>query len=340
MRGTHRGLTWAVVLSLTVLAGGCATGAVSPPGELAHGSSTTVQLGGPLLTDPGTLRTDSTEPQRVAELQPASETADPATSSEPSLLDPAKDGTPPSQDDPSTEEEFVDPFAKPGESGFEVGEDYDPWEPWNSRVFTFNRKVDEYLIKPVAKGYNFVVPNVVQRGVSQMFVNIRFVPRLLNNIFQGKAKGAGIEMSRFLINSTIGIGGFFDPATSYFRLQTPEEDFGQTLGYYGVKPGPFLLLPLWPSPLTARDGVGYVVDLFLDPWNWFVLPFFRVDGVPVLVEDEDTGFFANLATRGMYLLNERSLNLETFQGIEETTLDLYSAVRNAYLQRRAKAIRE
>ncbi len=221
-------------------------------------------------------------------------------------------GQEPGQKQEPTQGEAYDPFAKQGEALSEE-EDYDPWEAYNTAVFNFNRKLDQYLVKPVAKGYNAVVPDSVQHGISNVFFNIRFVPRMFNNLFQGKVKGAGIELSRFLINSTAGLAGFFEP---------------------------YLLIPLWPVPFTIRDGAGFIVDLALDPFNWLVLPFFPIEGAPILVENVDTAFYANLATRAFYILNERSLSLETFEGVEEATLDLYSAVRNAYLQRRARAIQE
>ena len=218
-------------------------------------------------------------------------------------------------------------------------EEYDPWEPYNAVVFRFNYNLDDYVVQPVAEGYNSLTPDLVQRTISNVFQNVRFVPRFFNNVFQGKVKGAGIEISRFLINTTFGMGGLFDPATD-LGLETPEEDFGQTLGFYGVGPGPYLLLPFWPSPLTVRDGFGYVVDLALDPFNYLVLPFTQVEDWPQAVTNKDTALILNWGLRIGEILNERSRNLETFQGVEEATVDLYSAVRNAYLQKRAKAIRE
>lgn len=239
----------------------------------------------------------------------------------------------------ATEDEFFDPFAEPGEEMGEDQEEYDPWEPYNAVVFRFNYNLDDYVVQPVAEGYNSLTPDLVQRTISNVFQNVRFVPRFFNNVFQGKVKGAGIEISRFLINTTFGMGGLFDPATD-LGLETPEEDFGQTLGFYGVGPGPYLLLPFWPSPLTVRDGFGYVVDLALDPFNYLVLPFTQVEDWPQAVTNKDTALILNWGLRIGEILNERSRNLETFQGVEEATVDLYSAVRNAYLQKRAKAIRE
>ncbi len=238
---------------------------------------------------------------------------------------------------PESVSDDFDPFATPGEEGLD---EYDPWEPVNAKVFEFNRQFDKWILKPVAKGYNFVVPNPVQVGVSNFFYNLRFPPRFLNNVFQGKVKGAGIEAGRFLVNSTVGIGGLIDVA-QHLDLKTPEEDTGQTLGFYGVGPGPYVVLPLLP-PFTVRDLVGYVGDIFMNPINWLVAPLIEVEGVPSAIphKDRTTTTFIQTGSRVFEIVNDRSLNLEKFQGVEEATLDLYTAVRNAYLQRRAKAIQE
>ena len=234
-------------------------------------------------------------------------------------------------------DEPLDPFARADEG---AGEEYDPWEPMNTNIFEFNRQVDRFVLKPVAKGYNFVMPDLVQVGISNIFYNLRFAPRFLNNVFQGKLKGAGIEVGRFLINSTVGLAGFFDLA-KHVDLVTPEEDMGQTLGFYGVKPGPYLVLPLL-QPFTVRDFVGYVGDMFLNPINWLVVPIIEVDGVPSVIAHEDdlTSTLIQIGARVENIVNERSRNLETYEGVEEATLDLYTAVRNAYLQKRVQAIRE
>ncbi len=263
----------------------------------------------------------------------------------PPVVAAAEEPATPSQPAPPTEvapsEEPVDPFAKEDEAAGSAAEEYDPWESYNSVVFEFNRKVDRYLLKPVAKAYNFVLPDAVQRGVSNFFQNVRFVPRMLNNLFQGKLKGAGIEGGRFLINSTLGVGGFMDPARHWFKLETPPEDFGQTLGVYGVKPGPYLMIPLLP-PFTVRDVTGFLVDILFDPINYLVFPSIELDGAPSLIAHKNRGTttIAQFGSRVYEIVNDRSLNLETYQGVEEATLDLYVAVRNAYLQKRAKAIKE
>ncbi len=234
-------------------------------------------------------------------------------------------------------DEPFDPFATAGEG---AGEEYDPWEPMNTSIFEFNRQMDRFVLKPVATGYNFITPDLVQVGISNFFYNIRFAPRFLNNIFQGKVKGAGIELGRFLLNSTVGIAGFFDVAKK-IDLVTPEEDLGQTLGFYGVKPGPYLVVPFFP-PFTVRDLVGYVGDIFLNPINWLVVPIIEVEDVPSVIahKNRTTTSIIQIGGRVFEIVNERSRNLEKFQGAEEATLDLYTAVRNAYLQKRALAIRE
>lgn len=238
-------------------------------------------------------------------------------------------------------DEFYDPFAKK-EDALDAGEDYDPWEGFNSAMFEFNRKFDKYLLKPVAKAYDKIMPNALQKGIGNFYYNnIHFGPRLLNNVFQLKLKGAGIEISRFLVNNIIGLAGFFDPAKHWLGLETPQEDTGQTLGSYGVPPGPYLVLPLLP-PFTLRDFFGYLLDFGMNPVNYFLLPTFEVDNWPSAIahKNRDTTTILQLGRTTEDIVNYRSLNLETFEGVEEATVDLYSAVRNAYLQKRAKAIRE
>ncbi len=234
-------------------------------------------------------------------------------------------------------EEIFDPFAKPDEA---TGEEYDPWEPLNTKIFEFNRQMDRYVLKPVAQGYDFVMPDLLQVGVSNIFYNLRFVPRFLNNIFQGKVKGASIEVGRFILNSTVGIGGFFDLAQDV-NLVTPEEDLGQTLGFYGVKPGPYVIVPFL-APYTVRDLIGYVGDIFLNPINWMFAPIIEVEGVPSVIShaNRNTTTAVQLGARVGEIVNDRSRNLQKFQGVEEATFDLYTAVRNAYLQQRARQIRE
>ncbi len=212
---------------------------------------------------------------------------------------------------------FSDPFADTTQE-----EAHDPWESFNSTMFTFNRKMDRYALKPAATVYETVMPDFLERGISNGFHNFGVVSRLVNNLLQGKFEGAGLEFSRFMINSTLGIAGLMDVAKDYFDMKTPDEDLGQTLAVYGTPPGPYLVLPFLP-PFTVRDAGAYLVDGAMNPANW-LLPFF-----PTL-----------MSMRGGDVVNDRSLNLERYEGVEEGTVDLYGAVRDAYEQKRTQAIKE
>ncbi|MCC6139960.1 MAG: VacJ family lipoprotein [Nitrospira sp.] len=258
-------------------------------------------------------------------VQPVSSAGEPAPSR------PAADVAETVSDEP------FDPFAKSGAAGVE---EYDPWEPLNTKVFEFNRQVDRWVLKPVSQAYDFVMPNPVQVGISNVFYNMRFPSRFLNNVFQGKVQGAATEMGRFMLNTTFGLGGLYDVAKD-MNIATPEEDTGQTLGFYGVPPGPYVVLPLLP-PFNVRDLVGFAGDIALNPINWLVAPIIEINGVPSAIAHKNrmTSTMVQLGGRVFEIVNDRSLNLEKFQGVEEATLDLYAAVRNAYLQKRALAIQE
>ena len=203
-----------------------------------------------------------------------------------------------------------------------VDEEYDPWEPFNEKMFEFNRSVDRWVLKPVARGYMFIMPEPWQVLIANGFDNINVVPRLVNSLLQGKWGGAGRELARFLINSTAGIGGLFDPAKDFWGIQKSREDFGQTLGVWGSGPGPYLVLPFM-EPLTVRDGIGKAVDGAMDPLS-YLLPF----------------LWDRLGMRVGNAVNDRALNYDLFQGFEESVIDMYSAVRHGYLQRRQQLIRE
>ena len=202
-------------------------------------------------------------------------------------------------------------------------EEYDPWEPFNETMFEFNRKMDQWVLKPVAQVWNLIMPQPFQVLFANGFDNMGFAPRFINSLLQAKWGGAVREISRFLINSTLGIAGLFDPAKDYWGIEKSAEDFGQTLGRWGVGPGPYLVLPFLP-PLTVRDGIGKGVDGVLDPLNWLI-PYNIVQ---------------RIAVRAGEIINERALNIELFQGFEESVIDMYSAVRHAYLQRRERSVRE
>lgn len=207
--------------------------------------------------------------------------------------------------------------------GSVAGQDFeeDPWEPFNEAMFSFNRQVDRTVIKPVATVWDALLPDLVRRSLGNAVDNLSAVRRVVNNLLQLKLEGAAREVVRFTVNSTFGIGGLFDVARDGVGIAQSDEDTGQTLGVYGVGPGPYLVLPLLP-PMTVRDGIGFALDGAMNPLNYFI---------PI---------GATLGIYGTNVVNERSLHLDQFERVEESTIDLYSAVRNAYLQRRAAAIRE
>ena len=200
-------------------------------------------------------------------------------------------------------------------------EHYDPWEAFNSKAFEFNRHMDKHVLKPVAKGWKTVVPGPAQTMIANVFTNLNVVPRVVNNALQGNWNGAERELSRFLINSTVGVAGMFDPAKDVWNISKSPADFGQTLGKWGAGPGPYLVLPFM-EPLTVRDGIGKVVDRAIDPLS-YVVPL-----IPALT--------LTVGNR----INERALNYELFVDFDDAVIDAYSAVRDGYLQRREHMLNE
>ncbi|MCZ7624954.1 MAG: VacJ family lipoprotein [Candidatus Methylomirabilis sp.] len=202
----------------------------------------------------------------------------------------------------------------------QVIEEYDPWEPYNEKMFSFNHDVvDQYVLKPVGTVWDYL-PDPVQESLGNAFDNVAMPRRVVNNLLQAKFKGAGTELTRFGINTTVGVVGLFDVAKKW-GFEKQDADTGQTLGKWGVGPGPYFVLPFLP-PLTVRDAFGLVADVAMDPINYFV---------PLA---------ASFGRRGGETVNTRSQNLELYESVEESTVDLYSAVRNAYLQRRQNAIEQ
>ena len=196
----------------------------------------------------------------------------------------------------------------------------DPLEPMNRTVFTFNENLDQYVVKPAAEAYKFVLPDTVRRGVTNFFSNIGDIFVAANNLLQAKPKEAASDIGRFLVNSTIGILGFFDVATD-LGLDKHSEDFGQTLGVWGLSDGPYVVLPLF-GPSTVRDTVGLAVDLKTD----FVL------NTNQLNSDERVGVTA------VKVLDKRANLLDAGQLLEDAAFDKYSFLRDSYLQRRRNQV--
>jgi len=196
----------------------------------------------------------------------------------------------------------------------------DPIEPVNRGIFYVNDKLYRWVLKPVAKGYAFVVPEGVRIAVRNFFSNLATPIRAVNTLLQGKFTATGTELARFAINSTVGIGGFFDAAKEW-HLDRKDEDTGQTFGVWGIGNGFYLVLPVL-GPSTARDAVGTVGDFFLDP-------------VTYLLKPRDA-----LYVRVLRSENDLSLRLNEYDELTGAAVDPYVAVRDAYIQNRAKRVRE
>ena len=195
----------------------------------------------------------------------------------------------------------------------------DPLEPWNRAMFTFNDAVLDYVARSVYKGYSYVVPKFMRTGIKNFFHNLSFPVRFANNLLQGRGKAAGVEMSRFVLNTTAGLGGFFDVAKGKTPIVPVEdEDMGQTFGVWGVGEGFYIVWPFF-GPSSARDSVGQVGDYFLEPLN-YVQPMELSIGLT--------------ATK---TFNDLDQVLDLYDDLKRTAVEPYSAVRDAYVQyRRAK----
>jgi phospholipid-binding lipoprotein MlaA len=198
----------------------------------------------------------------------------------------------------------------------------DPLEGFNRGIFWFNDKLDVYFFEPVARGYHWVLPQVVEDGVGNIFNNILIPQHLLNDALQLKGTQAAKHLGRFLINTTIGLGGFFDVAKE-MGMERHNEDFGTTLGYYGLNGGPYLVLPLL-GPSNARDAVGQVVDGLVDP------VYMTTNYTNAF--NSDDAFWINLGYRAAFIIDTRSGLLEAVDTGKGAALDYYLFMQSAYYQ--------
>jgi len=200
----------------------------------------------------------------------------------------------------------------------------DPLEPLNRVFFVFNDKLYFWLLKPVATGYKAVFSDEdVRMCFSNAFHNLLAPVRVVNNVLQGKMVGAGTELAAFVINSTVGIVGLADPAHKEFGLAVSDEDFGQTLGSYGIGNGIYVCWPFL-GPSSLRDTVGTVGDAMLDPLFYL----------------SASGETAGYALQGDKQVNKVSLNIGEYERFKEASFDPYVAVRNAYVQHRRSKVRD
>lgn len=193
----------------------------------------------------------------------------------------------------------------------------DPWEGVNRPIFTFNDTLDTYALKPLAQGYQAVTPQFLEDGIHNMFRNVGDVGNLFNDILQVKPHAAGVDTARLLMNTTLGLAGFFDVGTK-MGLQRNDEDFGQTLGHWGVESGPYVMLPLL-GPSTLRDAPAKFVDSYTAPYRY-------INDVPA----------RNIAM-GVNVVDTRASLLAADKLIRG---DKYTFIRNAYLQNREFKVKD
>jgi Surface lipoprotein len=198
----------------------------------------------------------------------------------------------------------------------------DPYESTNRSISDFNSKLDKYFAKPVAQGYNYVVPQFARNGVHNFLTTLDKPVTFGNDLLQGEGTRAGQTLGRFTVNVTLGVGGLVDVAT---MMGIPEhtEDFGQTLGVYGVGEGPYLVMPFM-GPKPPRDLAGGVVDIFMDPTTY------------ISFHGSDTWYAVR---SGVSILDLRARNIDTLDQIERTSIDLYATTRSLYRQYRNSEIR-
>ena len=207
----------------------------------------------------------------------------------------------------------------------EVG---DCFEKVNRGIFGFNQVLDRVVFKPLAKGYR-MFPQPIRSGTSNALSNIGNVVTIPNNLLQGQFKDAGVNSARLIINSTLGIAGIFDVASYYGLNKRDKEDYGQTFGVWGARPGCYFVLPIL-GPTTVRDSLGSVINIIGgDAWY----------NVTVV---KDTQYFSEADYYVSRLLNGvdfRAKNLESFDSLEKNSVDLYASVRSLYLQDRYRKVR-
>ena len=196
----------------------------------------------------------------------------------------------------------------------------DPLEPINRGIFWFNDKLYFYLFKPVARGYRWAMPEPWQVAVKNVFSNLASPIRIINSGIQGKFTDAGNELTRFFINTTLGIGGLFDTAKENFNIRKHNEDTGQSLGYYGIGPGIYLVLPVL-GPSDVRDAIGTFVDSRMD------LVYYMFHG------------WTYWEVKGFEKINDLALDKDTYETIKKEALDPYLFVRDAYMQYRQNKVR-
>lgn len=212
-----------------------------------------------------------------------------------------------------------------------TNEVFDPLSGYNRLMTTFNDKLFVNVLVPVANGYAYVVPQTARTGIENFFENIRFPIRFVNNLLQLKFENASEELGRFLINTLWGLGGFMDLATSELNMKAHKEDFGQTLGFYGVGEGFHIVLPFF-GPSNLRDTIGLTADGIVSPVNSM--------GDNALHYKIPNNILETAGLKTFDVINNTSFNPYKYETIKKDALDLYPFLRDIYTQARKRQIQE
>ena len=206
------------------------------------------------------------------------------------------------------------------------------FEKFSRGTLKFNQALDKAIFKPIAKGYR-VLPQPIRTGTNNFVSNLRSLLSISNNLLQGDLKGAGNTAGRFAINTTVGILGVFDPATKMGFEKKSREDFGQTLGVWGAGTGCYFVLPIL-GPTTTRDAVGLIGNVFIDP----VYHLTHNSETDIVVGNENLSEHNYYYYRGTDAVDFRSKNIESFDSLEENSIDFYASLKSLYLQNRQQRI--
>jgi phospholipid-binding lipoprotein MlaA len=210
---------------------------------------------------------------------------------------------------------FKDPFAEENKTAKPAEKVSDPLEPLNRFFFKVNDKFYFWLLKPAAQGYGKVVPQPARSGINNFYKNVKFPVRFANNLLEGRFKAVGIETSRFLLNSTVGLGGLMDPARQELHFEAQPADFDQTLGVYGIGHGPYLCWPV-VGPCSVRGTVGLAGDTMLSPWTY------------------SDSWTVSFGVPAFDVLNGASLRIGDYEMLKKGALDPYVSFRSAYFENR------
>ena len=226
-------------------------------------------------------------------------------------------------------EEFDDEFEEEFSQN-ESNDTYDPLSGYNRAMTTFNDNVIIYGLTPVSKAYAAILPQPLRLGISNAVHNLQFPIRFTNNLLQGKFQNASNELERFIVNSTVGLAGLMDPAKHYMNIHPHKEDFGQTLGHYGVGPGFHVVVP-FIGPSNVRDIAGITLDAYLSP-------LVNVRGLENYKIPQN--FAESVAIYTVHLINKTSLHLGEYEDLRKDAVDLYPFLRDIYEQKRDSEIAE